>query len=288
MIWDKNSGKQNNAEAKALVLYLCVDIFHAEALFQDIVPIFDFYKELGESFGFKTDVCVEFKNLFKKRFYANGGKNRVREYGHLVKSSIAHLPYLGLSFGCREECVRTATFDWLRECVDAANQCGIFQFVAHMNFDFDTDRPPRWLRNAVEWWKLFLEATDERNLFYLENMLEPTTAPFKAFFDSLNSTRVKMCLDIGHLNCTGQDYRLWLAELGKYIGHYHLSDNFGYVRGTPFHERDKHLCVGVGSIEWTDFLPAAMSCAPLASFCFEVMQKDIDASVRHFLTMLGG
>ena len=277
-----------NQNIKPLELFLCVDIFRTELSFRDIAYCSALYGELGNNVGFKTVFSVEFKNLFKKRFYANGGRERVKAYGHLVESSIAHLPYLGLSYGCREECVREATFNWLQECEEAANACGIFQFVAHMNFDFDTDRLPRWLRNSVAWWKRFLEITDERNIFYLENMLEPTTEPFKVFFDSVNSERVKMCLDIGHLNCTGQDYRRWLTDIGRYIGHYHLSDNFGYVEATPFHERDKHLCVGTGSIDWSGYLSAVRANAPFTSFCFEVEPQDTEPSIRYFFKTLKG
>jgi len=53
------------------------------------------------------------------------------------------------------------------------------------------------------------------------------------------------CFDAGHFNVFSHEpLRVWLKELGKYLGHLHLHDNFG--------QRDEHLPVGQGTFPFDD------------------------------------
>lgn len=52
---------------------------------------------------------------------------------------------------------------------------------------------------------------------------------------------LQMTLDVGHANTTGQ-LKAFLKEMGTRIAHIHLHDNMG--------ERDDHLVVGKGTIDW--------------------------------------
>ena len=54
--------------------------------------------------------------------------------------------------------------------------------------------------------------------------------------------RFGICLDVAHLMLSKEKPERWFQELAPYVRHFHLNDNHL--------ERDEHLVLGEGSIDW--------------------------------------
>jgi sugar phosphate isomerase/epimerase len=84
------------------------------------------------------------------------------------------------------------------------------------------------------------------SIVVLENTFEPTPETFRTVLDAVNSSRLKICLDIGHINVWSKaPVGEWIAVLGEDIRSMHTHDNRGYV--------DSHLAPGKGAINWQEF-----------------------------------
>lgn len=66
----------------------------------------------------------------------------------------------------------------------------------------------------------------------------------KALVDLVNLDNVGFCLDIGHANYEGIDIKQTINSLGYKLYDVHITDNFG--------DKDGHLPVGFGSINWVE------------------------------------
>ena len=77
---------------------------------------------------------------------------------------------------------------------------------------------------------------------YLENAQDVDPTPLRELMERLQSDRIGVCLDIGHVNYTRVPVNQWFEKLGQWIGYLHLSDNLGHF--------DDHLPLGQGSIDW--------------------------------------
>jgi len=76
----------------------------------------------------------------------------------------------------------------------------------------------------------------------LENSMDIDPDPLEAVMKKVTDDRVKVCLDIGHVNYSNAPMEEWFDRLGGYIGYLHLSDNHG--------QYDDHLPLGDGSVNW--------------------------------------
>lgn len=77
---------------------------------------------------------------------------------------------------------------------------------------------------------------------YIENAQDVDPTPLRKLMEKIQSDRIGVCLDIGHVNYSRASVRQWFEELGEWIQYLHLSDNMGKF--------DEHLPLGQGSIDW--------------------------------------
>ena len=77
---------------------------------------------------------------------------------------------------------------------------------------------------------------------FLENAQDLDPKPLRKLMEGVNSDRIGVCLDIGHVHYSRAPVTQWFEQLGEWIGYLHLSDNMG--------EFDDHLPLGQGSIDW--------------------------------------
>ncbi len=89
----------------------------------------------------------------------------------------------------------------------------------------------------------FMELAEKHGLtICVENSMDIDPDPLEAIMKRVSGDRVKVCLDIGHVNYSNAPMEAWFDRLGDYIGYLHLSDNYG--------KYDNHMAIGEGTVDW--------------------------------------
>ena len=81
--------------------------------------------------------------------------------------------------------------------------------------------------------------------------------------------KLKLTLDTGHANIgshRGQRIFRFIEQFGQRIGHLHVSDNFG--------ERDDHIPVGAGKIDFKKIVKALKKCGYDDTATLEIFSED--------------
>lgn len=76
----------------------------------------------------------------------------------------------------------------------------------------------------------------------VENSHDVDPTPLCALMGRVTDERVRVCLDLGHANCSESPLEEWFDRLAPYIAYLHLSDNMGRF--------DDHLPLGSGTVDW--------------------------------------
>ena len=82
---------------------------------------------------------------------------------------------------------------------------------------------------------------------------------------SLDSPSLRFCFDTGHAHMTGNIDEL-LGELGPYLHHVHLADNFG--------EHDDHVMYGHGTVPFEHILRTLEAQGYAGTYCVEFPVRD--------------
>ncbi len=109
----------------------------------------------------------------------------------------------------------------------------------------------------------------------LENQWEPDWSIFAEIFEILPHPRLGMCLDVAHAHVNGHyGPDAWVRAMGSDIQHMHWNDNMG--------DRDSHLPVGDGNMNWPSILTAC-AIRESASVTLEMWEL---AAIRRSLSFL--
>ena len=101
----------------------------------------------------------------------------------------------------------------------------------------------------------------------LENVLEEEPDWILDILKSVDDPRLRMCLDIGHVNAYSHISAMdWLERCAPYISHFHIHNNDG--------TRDRHSALFEGNIPMIEFLHRAEELCPDATFTFELMKAE--------------
>jgi sugar phosphate isomerase/epimerase len=76
----------------------------------------------------------------------------------------------------------------------------------------------------------------------IENAQDLDPTPLRKLMEHIDSDRIGVCLDIGHIHYSRIPVGEWFEQLGQWVQYLHLSDNMGSF--------DDHLPLGQGSIDW--------------------------------------
>jgi sugar phosphate isomerase/epimerase len=98
-----------------------------------------------------------------------------------------------------------------------------------------------WLEKNAVFWKQVL--SQYSGVVLIENIWEPNPEILRSLIDMVDSSRLKVCLDVAHAHVYSKvPLDTWLSVLGGAIVYMHYSDNNGQV--------DQHSIVGAGNIDW--------------------------------------
>lgn len=159
-----------------------------------------------------------------------------------------HAPFMDLRPGAFDDKIRRVSIDRMKQAIDLAPYFHPLKIVCHASFDEDyyVSSDDLWLEHSVGTWKeLTALAKDYNTIIALENVYEKNPFILRRLFDALNSESICFCFDTGHFNVYSREpLSVWFKELGKYLGHMHLHDNFG--------QRDEHLPVCAGTFPFNE------------------------------------
>ncbi|PKN37014.1 MAG: AP endonuclease [Deltaproteobacteria bacterium HGW-Deltaproteobacteria-2] len=160
-----------------------------------------------------------------------------------------HAPFLDLRPAALDDKIRQTSLDRIKQVFDLAPYFHPLKIVCHPSFDdrYYVSADDLWLENSVKTWtELIARAKDAKTIIALENVYEKNPYILRRLFDALSSDKICFCFDTGHFNVFSHEpLDIWLTELGKYLGHLHLHDNFGRL--------DEHLPVGNGTFPFAEF-----------------------------------
>ncbi|MGA2387280.1 MAG: sugar phosphate isomerase/epimerase family protein [Candidatus Bathyarchaeia archaeon] len=128
--------------------------------------------------------------------------------------------------------------------MDIAQSLNAKYVVFHANFNpfvYGELYRSNWIARNAAFWREVLGNYEATVL--LENFWEPSPEILKKLLNEVNMSRLKVCLDTGHINAFSKvPIEEWVAKLGKQIPYMHFSDNMG--------NSDQHLQIGCGNINW--------------------------------------
>lgn len=157
-----------------------------------------------------------------------------------------------------------------RQAIAVARSIGAEKVVIHGGFHPKIYYPVWYIQRSIAFWQEFLQEDPGVELV-LENVLEEDPAWQAEILREVNHPNLRLCLDIGHVNAYSPvALSEWLRVWQPWLSHFHLHNNNG--------DMDAHAPLTEGSIPMQEFLKAAQSLCPEATFTLELM--DGESSVR--------
>ncbi len=118
---------------------------------------------------------------------------------------------------------------------------------------------------SVEFWREFIQRLPAGVVICLENVLETRPEPLLHVLEAVNDPRLRVCLDVGHINAYSKVPVLtWLETLAPWIDHIHLHNNGG--------DMDIHAPLEEGTVPMEQFLRTAQELCPDATYTLELTE----------------
>ena len=158
----------------------------------------------------------------------------------MVKS--VHGAFMDVNPASGDPAFRQLSRQRCRESCEIASALGAGNLVFHSSaFPFLRGAYlENWAAGCAAFYEELVEQYPVR--VYIENAQDLDPTPLRCLMERVQSDKIGVCLDIGHVCYSRAPVSRWFEELGDWIGYLHLSDNLG--------EFDDHLPLGQGTIDW--------------------------------------
>ncbi len=170
-----------------------------------------------------------------------------------------------------------------RQAITLAKVYGVKKVVIHGGYNPKIYFPIWYTEQSVVFWQDFIQEVPEDITIVLENVMEEEIPMFLTILQQVDDSRLRMCLDVGHVNAYSPISALeWLQTCAPYISHFHIHNNFG--------DWDTHNALFDGAIPMEQLLHAANSLSPDATCTLELMEAEPSVQwllEKHFLTEKG-
>lgn len=151
-----------------------------------------------------------------------------------------------------------------RQAIVLAKNYGARKVIVHGGYNPWIYYPVWYVEQSITFWKDFLREDPGVELV-LENVLETDPTWLSDIVKGVNDPRLRMCLDIGHVNAYSKvSVMEWLETCAPWISHFHIHNNDGTA--------DRHSALLEGTIPMTEFLRRAEELCPNATFTLELME----------------
>lgn len=222
--------------------------------------------ELAERYHLGLELA-EFCTAVNMEGKASQTREQVRRELEKTDRCIVHGPFNEL-FPCAidPKARELAAFRYL-QAAQCAKEYGAKKLVLHGGFQPFAYYECWYVEQSILFWKELLEKMPENLEIVLENVLETTPDSLRSIVSQVNSPRLRLCLDVGHVLAYSQiPPEAWVESWKPWLSHFHLHNNFG--------KADTHngLCEGV--IPMGTFLPTICSACPEATMTLEIIQPE--------------
>lgn len=190
----------------------------------------------------------------------------VREKLEGTERKILHAPFNEL-FPCAiDRKARSLAAARYRQAIDMAKTYGATKVVIHGGYNPWIYYPVWYTEQSILFWKEFLKE-DPGVEIVLENVLETDPQWLLDIVKSVDDSRLRLCLDIGHVNAYSKiPLKDWLENWTPYLSHFHIHNN-----DTSW---DTHSPLTEGTIPMKAFLEKASQLCPDATFTLELLEAE--------------
>ncbi|TYB30491.1 MAG: sugar phosphate isomerase/epimerase [Candidatus Mcinerneyibacterium aminivorans] len=199
--------------------------------------------------------------------------NRVEEYKKTLDKFPNFYSIHGPIFDIKPHAVDREILKIVKKRVETtlsvAKKINCRRVIFHTGYNplISAERQMEYILDAqVKFWTDILSKYEEITIC-LENMWDFTPVFLKLLVENVNSKRLGICLDIGHLNVYNKTrIDIWFEELKEKINHLHLHDNNGMT--------DEHLAIGNGNVKWQNIFDNIESLKTNPEAVIEVDSED--------------
>ncbi len=229
-------------------------------------------KETAEKYGLGLEIaeyCTAW-NMDEKFAETN---DAVLEKTKKTDRLVLHAPFSELFPSAIDKEVRKIAAKRYRQAINIAEKYNAKKVIIHAGYNERLYYPVWFTEQSVVFWNEFFkdsfwklkEKSGAEIEIVLENVLETEPEMLTDILKAVNHERLKMCLDIGHVNAYSKiPVEEWLEKCAEYISHFHIHNN-----DKSF---DTHNALFDGSIEMEDFLKQADLLCHDATFTLEVLE----------------
>ena len=199
---------------------------------------------------------------------------QVRQKLQGMEKKLLHGPFNEL-FPCAiDPMIRDIARIRYRQAIALAASYGIKKVIIHGGYNPRLYYPIWYTEQSVVFWKEFIREVPEDVTILLENVMEEEIPMFLTILQQVDDPRLRMCLDVGHVNAYSVSSSLeWVEQCAPYIRHFHMHNNQG--------DFDTHNDLWDGTIPMETLLNAAAQLCPQATMTLELM--DSEPSVKWLL-----
>lgn len=199
------------------------------------------YEQLAKKFGLKYELMdVAFESVLHNKIL----QEEIRNIYDPCLLYSCHGVFADLNFSGSDPLIYEVSRQRLCQCAACAARLGIERMVIHSCFHpvLHPDDPlyELWSHTFAE---LLCQVAERYQMeLFVENVLDRNPYILGRIMKAASHPKVKVCLDIGHVNLSACSLEEWFLRLHKHISYIHLSDNGGMY--------DEHLPVGQGNVDW--------------------------------------
>jgi len=181
-------------------------------------------------------VGIEIQDFFFTHLYDEGWKERITEYKSLLdgfnEMITFHGPAFDLNPASLDKKILHITRERYYQAIRMASELNAQYIVFHSRYNpmlkDESVKNMIFEREVVFWKQLVKDFQDSDMIFLIENFEDSHSKDIKRLIEAIDSKKVGVCLDIGHVLCNSEDPVVkWIEDLGKHIKYIHLHDNDG-------------------------------------------------------------
>ncbi len=182
-----------------------------------------------------------------------------------AKSAILHAPFTEIYPAAIDERARQMATQRLEEAFRVCRLLDIDRMVVHTGWIPFIYFKEWQAEKSSLFWESFMANKPSDFTLLIENVLEDEPYMLRDMMEKIKNPQIRLCLDTGHANAmTSENISVenWIRELGAYIGHFHLHNNYG--------SSDSHGAFCDGSLDMESIFSAAeRHCADDVTFTIE-------------------
>ena len=190
----------------------------------------------------------------------------IQNYLRCSDRFVLHGPFNEL-FPCAiDKKIRAVAAERYMQTIEAAQSYGIKKIVIHGGYNPRIYYPQWYTPESIVFWREFVEKIPDDMVVCLENVFEEEIYMLADIVRAVNDKRIRMCLDIGHVNAYSKiPVQQWIEECADIIEHFHVHNNDG--------SWDSHNQLYDGAIPMEEVLELIDEKCPTASVTLELVDS---------------